>query len=430
MSTSIVINERKKRIELNQELLSSLFYKYVKSKYCGISASLYILEDLNLPYASIFDQTLANFNVCISIRRFAFILSGKLDLILRQDINHDNSLREDVMLTWLDHFSKTFDLGENFEYLYFFNIYGDATLYLDLDSQQLIKLKTYIVEEHDSNYIPNWWSFEQVDNDFLTHMLELLQNGSKEDIGVDTLTCYGFKLVNEIVHRRSSSFNSPPLNYDSMRSFLQQSDFVDPSTRISFEYKIKAGPQVDHIKYSLWADFSYNIMVIFSEVFGFELVTRVFVTTYRKEDSIFVDFYFERELDNELFRQLISNFARGNFGIKFVPDTLVNRDLAENTIYHGVTHPSREEFINSLPTENISFYAMFDLEKRLWVRRFSYLHNYQNCIGPIPGLTTYLIDLFWENFDGLANPKKLEYWFRPIEFNENNSKSIWTQRIE
>lgn len=44
-------------------------------------------------------------------------------------------------------------MGSKFEYLYFFNLHGDATLYLDLNGQQLSKLKSYFVEEYDAERI-------------------------------------------------------------------------------------------------------------------------------------------------------------------------------------------------------------------------------------------------------------------------------------
>lgn len=81
-----------------------------------------------------------------------------------------------------------------------------------------------------------------------------------------------------------------------------------------------------------------------------------------------MDFYFENEFNNETLLQLIANFAQGNFGVRIVPDRS-SRELLEGVICHGMTT------IDSLPQENVSFYALFDLKKRLAVRRYSYFCN-------------------------------------------------------
>jgi hypothetical protein len=47
-------------------------------------------------------------------------------------------------------FAQKYGLNSNFEYLYFFNLLGDATLYLNLTEQQLTALQKFFVEEHDA----------------------------------------------------------------------------------------------------------------------------------------------------------------------------------------------------------------------------------------------------------------------------------------
>jgi hypothetical protein len=50
----------------------------------------------------------------------------------------------------MNRFAKKYGLNSNFEYLYFFNLLGDATLYLNLNEQQLTALQKFFVEEHDA----------------------------------------------------------------------------------------------------------------------------------------------------------------------------------------------------------------------------------------------------------------------------------------
>jgi len=187
-----------------------------------------------------------------------------------------------------------------------------------------------------------------------------------------SLAFYSLRSIDEIEHRRSCSFSMLPLQTGLIQSFLTGNQFAKPHTRVSFEYRLREGVSHGGLKYGAWADFSCHALELFCLVFDLEQL-RVFTIAYYKSGSVFVDFYFENEFNDEVLRQLISNFAEGNFGIRLVPSRS-NPGLLEGVVCHGVSELdfSFEDFANSLPQENVSFYALFDLEKRLAVRRYSY----------------------------------------------------------
>lgn len=187
-----------------------------------------------------------------------------------------------------------------------------------------------------------------------------------------SLAFYSLRSIDEVEHRRSCSFSMLPLRADLMQCFLIENQFAKPHTRVSFEYRLREGVNHGGLKYGAWADFSCHALELFCLAFDLEQL-RVFTIVYYKSSSIFVDFYFEDEFNDEVLRQLISNFAVGNFGVRLIPDRS-NPELLGGVVYHGMNELnfSFENFVNSLPKENVTFYALFDLKKRLATRRYSY----------------------------------------------------------
>jgi len=55
------------------------------------------------------------------------------------------------MVEWLKTFSQKYGLNSNVEHFYFFNVLGDATLYLILDDNQMNRLATFFKHEHDAS---------------------------------------------------------------------------------------------------------------------------------------------------------------------------------------------------------------------------------------------------------------------------------------
>ena len=374
-----------------------------------------VLEDIFFTFGLAFQaHTLPSFNVCFSIHRFAFELDNSKEtheLCTDYGRWHESTLWEHVMLKWMNRFAKKYGLNSNFEYLYFFNLLGDATLYLNLNEQQLTALQKFFVEEHDATLMTHRWSYEiVVENNFLEHMVSTLDMPFMHAIKM--LSCYALKSIDTIEHNRFCSFSMLPLRSDLMRSFLEKNEFFKPTTRINFEYVFKS-PVEDIALYICWIDFTLFAFQLYCAVFDIQI--RVFSVAHREENRIAVNFYFESEHESEAYSDLLQNFATNSFGVRFVPGSVVNPDLVE-IVSSMVKLNSDFNFSDSIPSEKISYYALFDFDKRLTLRNHSYACDESN-----KGIQTFraflrMVDLFTDKtpgVDGSWENRKL--WFNPGE---------------
>jgi hypothetical protein len=80
----------------------------------------------------------------------AFVSSGALDMIVNPNQPHEWTLWVSPMSKWLEEFAKMYGLEPQFDYMYFFNMYGEATLYLNLSNDQLEAIKVFFTNEYDN----------------------------------------------------------------------------------------------------------------------------------------------------------------------------------------------------------------------------------------------------------------------------------------
>jgi len=179
-------------------------------------------------------------------------------------------------------------------------------------------------------------------------MAGLLENPLQPGGGF--LVFYGLKSIDEFEHRRQTSFSMLPLRNDLLRRFLQRNSFFNPTTRVSFEYRLKKDSKKDSIfdsvKYGDWVEFTSQALDLFGSIF--DIYLRIFPIVSYRDDSIFIDFYFENGFDSELSKELLHNFAQANFGVQLVPDTAFGIELSERVICHGISYPNSQNFFDSL----------------------------------------------------------------------------------
>lgn len=148
-------------MSVDKNIRSLIWEKYITNPlldYCYQSIILAIILDLSSicddsDFASIWDK----FNVCLSVSRLAFVNSGDLKLVINHNCTAESSLWIRVMASWLSNFSKKHNLDPDFEYFYFFNLYGDAAIYLNLNNKQLKSFYSFFKNDHDSVKFTHLW---------------------------------------------------------------------------------------------------------------------------------------------------------------------------------------------------------------------------------------------------------------------------------
>lgn len=216
-----------------------------------------------------------------------------------------------------------------------------------------------------------------------------------------SLAFYSLKSIDEFEHRRQTSFSMLPLRNDLLRRFLERNSFLNPITRVSFEYRLKKDSKKDSIfdsvKYGDWVEFTCQALDLFGSIF--DIYLRIFPIVSYQDDSIFIDFYFENEFQSELSKELLHNFAQASFGVQLVPGTAFGIELSERVICHGISYPNSQNFFDSLPVNNISFYGLFDLEKRVALRHYSFFYRSepgekipQSSCGLVYSLKTFFLN--------------------------------------
>ena len=412
--------EQKKRIDCDN--INVILNEYITKKtnymefgYMPILTC--VIEDLAFAFGEIFTgHTLPNFNTCFNIHRFAFISvdnsKSTLELVTNYNYFHESSLWEHAMSKWMSAFAQKYGLNSNFEYLFFFNFYGDATLYLNLNEHQLTVLQKFFVVEHDATRMTHRWSYEIVaENNFLEHMWKLLDQPPINDAG-KVLACYALKSIDAIEHNRSCSFSMLPLRLDLMRGFLEKNEFFKPTTRISFEYILNA-PIEDVALYTCWIDFVLFAFQLYCVVFDIQI--RVFSVAHREDNRVLINFYFENEHESEEYSDLLQNLAANSFGVRLVPGSIYNDELVE-VVSGMIKLDSDFNFAESLPSEKISYYALFDFGKRSILRNHSYA-----CDEPSKGIQSFQCfiwfrSLFLDKFKESGNlSENHKLWFNPGE---------------
>lgn len=92
---------------------------------------------------------------------------------------------------------------------------------------------------------------------------------------------------------------------------------------------------------------------------------------HREDNRVLINFYFEDESESGAYSDLLQNLAANSFGVRLVPDLVYNDELVE-VVSCMVKLDSGFNFVDSLPSEKISYYALLDLDKRLTLRNHSY----------------------------------------------------------
>jgi hypothetical protein len=103
----------------------------------------------------------------------------------------------------------------------------------------------------------------------------------------------------------------------------------------------------------------------------FDTQIRVFCVAHREDNKVLINFYFENEPEGEAYSDLLQNLTANSFGVRLVPDSVVNPELIE--IKSSMAKLDSDfNFTDSLPPERISYYALLDLDKRSALRNHSY----------------------------------------------------------
>jgi hypothetical protein len=115
----------------------------------------------------------------------------------------------------------------------------------------------------------------------------------------------------------------------------------------------------------------------------FDIQIRVFSVAHREDNRVLINFYFENEHESEEYSDLLQNLAANSFGVRLVPGSIYNDELVE-VVSGMIKLDSDFNFAESLPSEKISYYALFDFGKRSILRNHSYA-----CDEPSKGIQSF-----------------------------------------